>query len=95
VSGTGSRIRAALFALQLIMMQQIIAVAVACFTTVAIRLATLVLSIFSSLMAIIGAIAVMIRRNDASRGQESARHKSVQRKLHEKTHGLAPLSSIT
>jgi hypothetical protein len=53
------------------MVQKIIAVALACFATVAIRLATLVLSMFSSLsigMALIPALVlIMIRRNDASR----------------------------
>jgi hypothetical protein len=68
--------------------QEIVAVAPARFAAVAIRLATLVLSIFSSLMAVIPAIMVMFRRNDASRGQEAAGYQRVKWKPHK--HGSSP-----
>jgi len=70
--------------------QKVVTVAIACFTTVAIGLATLVLSILGPLMAVIRTIVVMIRRNDASRGHEAAGHKSEKRKPHDKTHGSSP-----
>jgi hypothetical protein len=76
-------------ALQLfVVAQEIIAVALACFPTVAIRFATLMLSIFSSLMAVIPAIVVMFRRNDAPRGQEAPGDQRVKRNPCK--HGFSP-----
>jgi hypothetical protein len=69
--------------------QKIIAVTLARCATVAVRLATLVVSIFSSVrMALIPAI--MIRRNHASRSQEAARDQRVKRKPHDRTHSFSP-----
>jgi hypothetical protein len=74
-----------------VMVQKIITVTLARFATMAVRLATLVVSIVSSVrMALIPAIVVMIRRNDASRGQEAARDQRVKRKPHDKTHSFSP-----
>jgi hypothetical protein len=83
-----------------VVVQKVITVAIACFTTVAIGLATLVVSIIGPLMAVIRmavirTIVVMIRRNDASRGQQAADHESEKRKPHDKAHGFNPLSSMT
>jgi hypothetical protein len=68
--------------------QEIVAIALASFTTVPIRLATLVLAIFSSLVALVTAVVVMFRLNDASRGQEAAGDQRVQWKAHK--HGCSP-----
>jgi hypothetical protein len=73
--------------------KEIVAIALACLTTVPIRLATLVLAILSSLMTLVTAVVVMFRLNDASRGQEASGDQRVQWKAHK--HGLAPLSSMT
>ena len=94
VHSRGSSVALQLF----VVVQKIIAVALACFPAVAIRFATLVLSMFSSLrirMALIPALVlIMIRRDDASRGQEPARDQRVKWKPHKHRFSLY-LPSIT
>jgi hypothetical protein len=70
------------------MVQEIVAVALACFTTVPIRFATLVLAILSALTPVVAAIVVVFRRNDAARGQEAAGNQRV--KWKSRKHGFSP-----
>lgn len=75
------------------MTQEIVAVVIACLTTVVICLATLVVAALGVIrMPLITAIAIlaMLRCNDASRGEENAAYQRIERKPHNETHDLVP-----
>jgi hypothetical protein len=75
-------------------MQEIIAVAVACFAAMAIRFATLVLSILSVGVTLIPPIVIMIRLDYAAGRQKTACDQRVKRKLHDKPHDFGPSTPL-
>jgi hypothetical protein len=77
-------------------MQEIIAVTVACLAAMAIRFATLVLSILSLGMTLIPPIMIMImiRLDYAAGHQETACNQRVKRKLHDKPHDFWPSTPL-
>ena len=83
-------------ALLVLMMQEIIAVTVACLAAMAIRFATLMLSILSLGMTLIPPImiAIMIRVDYTPRCQQTTCNQRVKRKLHDKPHDFWPSTPL-
>jgi hypothetical protein len=87
-------------ALELVVrMQKIVAVSLACLSTMMVRLLTLVFSMLAlSICIVISApivtaiVAALLRSDDTPRGEENARNQGIEGKSNDKTHGLAPVA---